>query len=228
MVKQKKAKSETQHPRKRRKRRTTGEIINRIIDAAVAEFGENGYSSATTAAIGRRAGVAEALIFNHFGSKANLFRKAVFKPLDDHFATFVTRHDVQNIDDARILTESREYVSDLVNFVRSHSEMFMSLVVNEAYAKGENGSGGLRGLQDYFNKMSTLEEARLKRRPKVSPQLIARISFAAILACILFDDWLFPVGVASDREIHEAICDFIMDGLNVNANMHRSLPIQSR
>ena len=97
--------------------------------------------------------------------------------------------------------------------------MFKSLVVNEAYAKGGDGSSGLRGLQDYFNKMSALEEARLTRRPKVSPQLIARISFAAIIACITFDDWLFPVGVASEREIHEALCDFIMDGLNVNAAM---------
>lgn len=226
MANQKKAKSKIRHPRRRRKRRTTEEIVNRIIDAAVAEFGENGYSSATTAAIGRRARVAEALIFNHFGSKANLFRKAVFKPLDDHFAAFVAMHNIENIDDADVLTESREYVSDLVKFVRSHSEMFKSLVVNEAYAKGENGSGGLRGLQDYFNKMSALEEARLKRRPKVSPQLIARISFAAILACVMFDEWLFPVGVASDREIHEAICDFIMDGLNVNASMHGLSPHQ--
>lgn len=208
------------HPgTKKRKRRTKEEIIDRIIEAAGMEFGENGYSSGTTAAIARRAGVAEPLIFTHFGSKAKLYRTAVFNPLDRHFAAFLAKQDIESTKDGPTAKESRDYVSDLVTFVKSHSEMFKSLAFSEAYGKGEDGSAALQGLQDYFLKMSALEEKRLTRHPKVSPQLIARISFAAILACIMFDDWLFPVGVASGREIHEAICDFIMDGLNVNAPM---------
>jgi AcrR family transcriptional regulator len=216
------ASNETHPPPKRRKRRSTDEIIDRILDAAFVEFGENGYSNTTTAAIARRADVAEALIFNHFDSKNNLFRKAVFKPLDDHFARFIQTHHADISIDEEFVRESREFVSDLVEFVRRHSDVFKSLVVNEAYAKGESGWAGLRGLQDYFNKMAAIEEARLKQRPKVSPHLIARISFAAILGSVIFDDWLFPVGVASEREIHEGICDFIMEGLNTNAPMQKS------
>lgn len=201
---------------KRRKRRSTQEVIDRIVDAAFTEFGENGYSSATTAAIARRADVAEALIFTHFGSKANLFRKAVFKPLDDHFSKFVAAHAVRSEDAAEHVKESRAFVSELVRFVRQHTGMFKSLVVNEAYARDDGSSGGLRGLQDYFDKMSALEEARQAKQHNVPPRLISRISFASILGCILFNDWLFPEGVAGDDEVHDALCDFIMEGLSVN------------
>lgn len=207
---------EPQPKKKRRKRRSTQEVIDRIIDAAFAEFGENGYSSATTAAIARRAEVAEALIFTHFGTKANLFRKAVFKPLDDHFSTFVATHSAGNGGEAEHVKESRAFVSDLVSFVRRHSGMFKSLVVNEAYAKDGDGPSGLHGLQDYFDKMSTLEEARLSKRFRIPPHLISRISFASILGCILFHDWLFPEGIAKDADVHDALCDFIMEGLSVN------------
>jgi AcrR family transcriptional regulator len=203
----------------RRKRRSTQEIFDRIIDAAFLEFGENGFSNTTTLAIARRAEVAEALIFTHFGSKANLFRKAVFKPLDDHFSTFMATHTFEDRDKARHLRESREFVSDLAGFVRRHSGIFKSLVVSEAYAKDDDGASGLRGLQDYFNKMSAIEEVRLTGRPKVAPRVISRISFAAILGCILFNDWLFPEGVAEDKEVHDGLCDFIMEGLGVNPNM---------
>lgn len=203
-------------PKKRRKRRSTQEVIERIIDAAFTEFGENGYSSATTAAIARRADVAEALIFTHFESKANLFRKAVFKPLDDHFSKFVAAQSERSDDPAERMKDSRAFVSDLVRFVRQHTGMFKSLVVNEAYARDDDTAGGLRGLQDYFDKMSALEEARQGKQHNVPPRLISRISFASILGCILFDDWLFPQGVAGDDEVHDALCDFIMEGLSVN------------
>lgn len=200
----------------RRKRRSTREVLDRIIDAAFAEFGANGYDKATTAAIARRAEVAEALIFTHFTSKENLFRQAVFKPLYDHFSAFVAQHGFEEGDEEGRLRESRAYVSDLVRFVRRHSGMFKSLVVNEAYARDDGSASGLRGLQDYFDRMSAIEEAKLDGKPRVAPRLIARISFAAILGCVLFDDWLFPDGVAGDGEVHEGLCDFIMEGLNVN------------
>lgn len=206
---------------KRRKRRTTQEIIDRLTDAAFLEFGENGYSSTATAAIARRAEVTEALIFTHFGSKANLFRRAIFKPLDDHFSRFVETHTFEENDEAGLIRESRAFVSDLISFVQRYSNMFKSLVVNEAYAKNGDASSGLRGLQDYFDKMSALEEARLMGPPNIPPRLISRISFGAILGCVLFNEWLIPEGVAPDEEVHEALCDFIMEGLSVNPGLNK-------
>lgn len=198
----------------KRKRRSTEEILSRIVDAAVAEFSDKGYATTTTAAIARRAGVVEAQIFNHFGSKANLFREAIYRSLDDQFQAFLASHPRHDDDSVDAYAEKRAFIADLASFVRSHAGLFKSLIVNEssAYGKDENGPG-LLVLQDYFNRMSELSSVRRNPHPKISPPLIARISFASIVACVLFDDWLFPRGVASRQEIQEGICDFVMDGL---------------
>jgi hypothetical protein len=46
---------------------------------------------------------------------------------------------------------------------------------------------------------------------------MARVSFATIMACIIFRDLLFPKGLATRDEVRAAISDFVMDGLNANA-----------
>ena len=61
----------------RRKRRSSEEVADRILEAAAEEFETAGYSGATTAAIARRAEVTEAQIFRFYGSKQELFRAAI-------------------------------------------------------------------------------------------------------------------------------------------------------
>ncbi|WP_309065900.1 TetR/AcrR family transcriptional regulator [Microbacterium sp.] len=53
----------------------------RITAAAVHEFGEHGYESATIRAIAARAGVDPALVHHYFGTKADLFAEAAGFPL---------------------------------------------------------------------------------------------------------------------------------------------------
>jgi TetR/AcrR family transcriptional regulator len=49
----------------------------RILEAAVKEFAENGYEGATTASVARRVSVTQPLIHYHFGSKEALWRASV-------------------------------------------------------------------------------------------------------------------------------------------------------
>lgn len=53
----------------------------RILAAAVAEFGERGYDSATIRSIAERAEVDSALVHHYFGTKADLFAEAADFPL---------------------------------------------------------------------------------------------------------------------------------------------------
>ena len=39
---------------------------------------------------------------------------------------------------------------------------------------------------------------------------------AAVLACVMFKDWIFPKGLASNADISAAIIDFVIDGINAN------------
>ena len=59
-------------------------------------------------------------------------------------------------------------------------------------------------------------QSRSTGEQKVRPELMVRVSFAAVLANVMFKDWLFPPGMASDDEIRQAIVDFTIDGITAN------------
>jgi TetR/AcrR family transcriptional regulator len=64
-------------PRPQRRTRSSELTRSMIVDAALAEFAESGYESATTASISRRVGVTQPLVHYHFGSKRLLWEAAV-------------------------------------------------------------------------------------------------------------------------------------------------------
>ncbi|HKG91703.1 MAG TPA: TetR/AcrR family transcriptional regulator [Gemmatimonadaceae bacterium] len=61
----------------------TDERADRIVAAALAQFGERGYAAARLADIARRAGVSATTLSRHFPSKAELFREVVRSTLLD-------------------------------------------------------------------------------------------------------------------------------------------------
>lgn len=207
----------TLRPRAKRVRRSTEEVIDRLMEAAVEEFEEKGYSGATTAAIARRAQVAEALLFNHFGSKAQLFQDTIFKPLSQHFEAFLADHPFAPDDPDRRRMDSLEYIGELQEFIASHPRMLLSLVFAQCYKSGGvDGLAQVQGLHDFFERSAKLAAANFKEEPVFDPELMARISFVAIMSCILFQDWIFPEGLSDPARIRETVSHFVMDGLNAN------------
>jgi hypothetical protein len=96
--------------------------------------------------------------------------------------------------------------------------MLMSLLVAQLYAPDNlDGLSHIQGLHDYFSRATAMATARLVEPAKIHPRLLARVSFATILACIIFRDLLFPKGLATQGEIRAAISDFLMEGLSANA-----------
>lgn len=202
---------------KRRPRRSAEEITQRLVDAAIQEFALNGYAGARTAAIARRAGVVEPLLFKYFGSKANLFQRAIFQTLDRFYSSFVADHPFDMTNRAEWAEQSREYIGAQQDFLRKNSRMFMSLVLHEAFDTTEmEGIEGLSGLQEFLDKLADFARMGRPGDAVSDPQLIARISFALLLACVLFHDWLFPKGLATDRKIRTAVIDFVFKGADMN------------
>ena len=201
----------------RRKRRSSEEILDRILGAAAGEFEENGYSGATTAAIARRADVTEAQIFRFFPSKAELFREAIFRPLNRHFIEFQSRNagDATKVEPVREL--ARQYIDELQDFMGEHSRMLMSLIVANAYSPGTTEViGEIEGLNAYFDQGRAIMTSRTGGDAPVPPELMVRVLFAAVLASVMFKDWLFPPGMATDEQIRDAIADFTIDGIRAN------------
>lgn len=73
--------TEQKTPRRRGRPRGVSDSRDRIIAAAVDEFGEKGYDGATIRSIAARAGVDSALVHHYFGTKADLFAEVVGIPL---------------------------------------------------------------------------------------------------------------------------------------------------
>ena len=205
--------------KKRRPRRSTEEIIERVMQAACEQFEQHGYVGTKTAAIARKARVAEALIFSNFGSKAKLFHDSIFKPLDRHLEAFCATHLVEPGDTQGLREETRQYILELRQFIGRHDRMFRSLVAAQLYGSDNvRGLSEIAGLHNFFSRAAATAMQRLTGKPKIHPRLLARVSFATVLACVIFREWLFPAKLASEREIAAAISDFLLDGLNANAD----------
>lgn len=197
----------------RRRRRSSQEVADRILTAATQEFGEAGYAGATTAAIAKRADVTEAQIFRLYDSKQSLFKAAIFGPLNEHFVHFMG--DDRSIGgDGRTL--ARAYISELSDFMAEHSKMLMSLIVASAYSPEAGDSvSDMEGLQAYFEQGAATMRKRRLTKETVSPEMMVRVSFAAVLANLMFKDWLFPKGTP-DAEIRKAITEFVIGGIEAN------------
>ncbi|RJF90605.1 TetR/AcrR family transcriptional regulator [Sphingomonas cavernae] len=202
----------------RRKRRSSEEITDRLIRAAEEEFKRCGYAGATTAAIARRADVTEAQLFRTFASKADLFREAVFRPLNAHFERFNAEHVADAPDGGASRDNARLYITELQRFIEEHAQLFRALILTQTYgADDTHGVGAIDSLATYFDRGAAIQSNRVGDDAKVDPRLMVRVSFAAVLANMMFKDWLFPEGLARDEEISSAIIDFVLDGINANS-----------
>lgn len=204
----------------RRKRRSSEEIVDQILQAAEKEFKKSGYVGATIAAIAREAAVTETQLFRCFASKSELFREAIFKPLDRHFADFNAR----NLSSAGLRNDrqtARLYIGELQEFISEHAGMLKSMVVAQIYApEGADGVAEIGSLKAYFDRGAAMLSLARYPRPTRESRLIVRVSFAAVLANIIFKDWLFPKGLAREEEIQEAIIDFVIDGISANLRLN--------
>jgi len=207
----------------RRKRRDAATVREAIVEAAVAEFEANGYAGATTAQIARRADVTEAQIFRCFESKAELFRTAVFEPLNRHFTDFHARQLATHDDAMPMRERARAYITELQDFITRHSRMLMTLVVSQAYMRERDGASSpagieamIDGLKPYFERGAAMMKSRMDGETVVAPELMVRVSFAAVLGNVLFRDWMIPASVAGDDAVREAMIDFVIDGINAN------------
>lgn len=199
----------------RRKRRSSAEIMARLLSAAAEEFTSCGFAGATTAGIASRADVTEAQLFRYFDSKAAIFQASIFEPLCRELEKFNDQH-LGNVDAGdNIRHRESYYILALQKFISDHAGMFLSLIVAEAYAeKSACGVAEVVGLRTYFERGAETMKSRVGGDTAVPPELMVRVSFAAVLASVLFKDWIFPAELASENQISDAVVNFVIDGIS--------------
>jgi hypothetical protein len=93
--------------------------------------------------------------------------------------------------------------------------MMLSLLVAQAYGAAESpGVDEIASLATYFDRGAAIHASRLDTPSSVDPELMVRVSFAAVLGCVLFKDWLVPEGLAGPDAVRDAITAFMLDGVS--------------
>ncbi len=201
----------------RRPRRTPGEIRERLLVAAREEFNRCGFAGARTAAIARRAEVTEAQLFRYYDSKTALFEDAVFEHLNQHFSEFNARNPVGDAATTDHRELERLYIREFQQFLGEHAGSLLSLVVAGTHTDDDvSGIAAIDSLRSYFERGATMMAERVGDDARVDPALMVRVSFAAVLGCVIFKDWLFHELPVSANAVDDAIMEFVLDGINAN------------
>lgn len=97
----------------------------RVLDATIREFAENGYEKASTNAIVREAGIAKGLLFHYFGSKKGLFVFALNYAVDFYIDYFL-----RSLGDlpADLLDRLTSWLTLKVRMLREHPLMYQMVV----------------------------------------------------------------------------------------------------
>ncbi len=108
---------------RQRQREATRE---RILEAAVETFAEQGFLGASTREIARRAGTNQGLITYHFQSKDELWRAAVDSIFERLGSPLAERLDALELADP--CERAREAIRQYVRFAAAHPELFRIMV----------------------------------------------------------------------------------------------------
>jgi len=122
-----------------------------------------GFAGTTTASIARKADVTEAQLFRYFGSKSNVFRETIFKPLEQTSASVRQRPHADFEKERAVRENTHLYTTELQRFISKHSQMLTSLVVAQTYDSGTgHGVGEINSLDTYFDRAASMMTKRIK------------------------------------------------------------------
>ncbi|MCX7863600.1 MAG: TetR/AcrR family transcriptional regulator [Novosphingobium sp.] len=198
-----------------RRRRSAEEIRDKLLRAAREEFAARSFAGARTAAIARRADVAEIQMFRYFPSKADLFHEAIFAPLIEHFRAFNAQHGKHSLDEPGARKHAAIYITELQAFLEKQARSMISLLVAQLYEGRSIGSTrlGIAELQAYFSESARCMSQRSRTSARVDPDKLVRVAFGTLLGCLTYRDWLFPDASSEREQIDEAIRAFILQGV---------------
>jgi hypothetical protein len=115
--------------------------------------------------------------------------------------------------------QARLYIGELQEFINKNSSLLLSLIAAQSFEADGTTNQGIDNLQMYFRLGAAIMKKRLAGQPTiVDPDILVRVSFAAVLGCVMFKDWMFPDQSSPDAAISAGIIDFVIDGINVNSD----------
>ncbi len=205
------------NPPGRRKLRRPEEVRALLLGAAREVFGDKGFEAATTIEIARRSGVAHALLFRHFGTKAELFEQAVFEPFETGIGRVLDQWATYGHQPHSPRVSSTDFVNLALDFLRDNIDVINALARSPDYGARVFGGGGGSSLSTLLDTMSEALETEVKVHgwSGIDVPIAMRVAFCAVLGITVFDRWVFPGGDRhpDDERVRIEIAAFLAAGL---------------
>jgi len=196
-------------------RRAPEEVRRLLLESARSLFAAKGYAGASTRDIAVKAGVSEALLFRHFGTKAKLFERAILDPINDFIHEYVEQWRARTAADHTPEGISFAYVDGFYRLLSENRELVLALVTAQAYEsiKELNEASPLSRLMDELEQVAR-REAEL-RGFEFDVHIATRLVAGMVMSMALLDEWLFPTGKrrpSRQRIVNEMVA-FMVHGL---------------
>jgi AcrR family transcriptional regulator len=210
-------------PEQPRKRLGMGQAKPLLLDAAREVFATRGFRGARTKEIADKAGVSEALLYRHFGSKAGLFEEAILEPVNSFVGEFVERWRTE-WDQSRPFHETvGAFMEGMYDLMREHRSSVLALLAAQSFEDDMNGHPDNRPL---FAMLADLEEiASVESKSRhfdPDPVLTTRVAVTLAVAMGLLEDFLFGPP-DSPRVSREAVITemtmMVVTGISQRRNM---------
>ncbi|ONH55535.1 hypothetical protein CcI49_28945 [Frankia sp. CcI49] len=164
------------------------------LQAARDLFDERGYEQVSTREIAGRAGVTQALIFRHFGSKANLFVEAVYEPFYEFVADYLRRWAEQGHGNTNSAEDTEIFVGGLYQLLLNNQRLLAALAGQASAGSPELPGHAARFLRDIFDRLEreVAQETTAQRTTTMDPAYAVRFAFALVYGVAALDHALFP------------------------------------
>jgi AcrR family transcriptional regulator len=177
-----------------RHRRRPGEGRRLLLEAAQEVFSEHGYARASTRAIAERAGIAEALLFRNFGSKALLFGEVALGPFQEFIDEWKQLH--RGKEEARPERElAVEFISRIYGLFTDNRGLIITYIATSVF---EPEVTRLESAPMFIEAIDTLADwaqtgfLDARNVGPVDVLITNRAVIGMIMSMALYEDWLAP------------------------------------
>jgi AcrR family transcriptional regulator len=196
-------------------RRGSREVRTLLLDAARSLFAAKGFAGATTRDIALEAGVSEALLFRHFGTKAQLFERAVIDPINEFISDYVERWMAGPVSDHSVERMTYAYVDGFYRLLLENGDLLMALITAQAYETVDEVDGA-SPISRILDELEAVPAREAKRRGlDFDVQIATRLVVGMVMAMALLDKWIFAPGKRrpSRQRIVDEMVGMVLHGL---------------
>jgi AcrR family transcriptional regulator len=181
-------------------------------------FSERGYEGASAREIAERAGIAEALLFRNFGSKAALFTEVVLQPIQE-FVEEWRRLQMQVSTQWSTERLAREFISRFYDLFSQNRGLMISYIATSVFDPDVVGLDKAPLFINILNTLTRWSESELiepRHLRRMNTLVANRAVVGMILAMGLFGDWFVTEDGAEPRrdEVIEEMTKLILYGVS--------------